>query len=317
MDFWNVSNDQTTEIWTKQLRSTEKRLKKKQLEKIRSTTLGSVKNRSFGIGPAQVGPSQSQPLKPRSLKPRSFKRPSIASQLTNPLSLRLSGKLIAVTLSMTFISFSLAQAPTQPLSSATQESTSQTESAKSIEPAMLNDIMQIRQQLGGGLQETFNDKAFQQIGLEAGAGFASALERVASADATQAPETTGRAIPDPSSFSKDVGNSILPPAGKVAFDWDSEPASPFLSAQPVTTRQDPIETAKSIAKAIPESTIYTEPEKKGIRSVARKLDALAADLEDLEQFDFADDLRDKATDLRDSARCPFVAEGPTQQTIMR
>lgn len=213
----------------------------------------------------------------------------------------------------------------------------QRKSLAEVDPAIVNDIMGIRNSLGGGLSQTFDRDSLRKMGLgsletEFASGFKSALEEVA----TQGTPTVAATTQDPSAASDDsqkrtCTDEILPACGKLAVNWD--PGLPSqLGGLNVATRQaikiaamggkgalgTPVSKG-TVSKGTAVSKAYTTDEKQGLRDVARKLDQLSADLEDLEQFSFADQLRSSAEQMRMHARTPFTAENipDKEKTIFR
>lgn len=210
---------------------------------------------------------------------------------------------------------------------ANQENERRAATFAEADPAIISDIMQIRESLGGGLSKTLDQDALDEIGLgslkmEFMHGFQSALEEVA----VQKPTPAEAEIQDPSGRAEAEENEhrnhrsmnqVLPPLGRLAVEWDADLPSQLGGYDAVKSRAVEIAAASSQPRTL--SKTYTKQEKTGLRNTARKLDQLAADLEDIEQFSFADQLRESASQMRTHARTPFTAENlpSKEKTLMR
>jgi len=203
---------------------------------------------------------------------------------------------LPVTLGASLIATSFAQAPTQITAKSELQESSASAESPAADPALIREIMAIRNQLGGGLGKTLEglslvndlgttgafDSLMHDPSNELSIEFKDALESIV--------ESNGQMkIQDPSVCGIEIDTfTVLPINGTLA-------TSPTLAC--FTSSSIPgDDTHRPVATAVSQETL------KSLRRVARQLDQLAADLEDIRQYDHADQLRLSAQRIRRRAR---------------
>ncbi len=216
-----------------------------------------------------------------------------------------SGRWIAMCLSIGLasglVTTGAAQTPTQITTAGFQESFSAVPSP-ATDPATIQEIMAIRDRLGGGLTKSLEGLLLPKADLAgdygdmstgtsaslASADFATALQSIASAG----PKT----INDPNVGHRQVDScTVLPQNEKLATD----------------PNPDGSQVGSNSSGTLPENS---QQAAHCLRQVARQLDMLGADLEDIEQFEHADLLRRAAAQLREKVR---NAKSPSPATLLK